>query len=91
LNTVYRVHAIERMFEREISKSDVESIIKSGEIIKTYPNDKPYSSNLILGYIDDRAIHVVYAIDENATIIIITVYEPTLDVWQEGFKERRRI
>ncbi len=69
---VYRVHAIERMFERDISEEDVESIVKSGDIIESYLNDKPYASYLILGYVGKRAIHVVYAKDEKDAVIIIT-------------------
>ena len=34
-------------------------------------------------------IHVVYAKDENETVIVITVYEPTLEKWLEDLKTRR--
>lgn len=88
---VYRLHAIERMFERDISESDVENVIKYGDIIKSYLNDKPYLSYLVLGYVAERAIHVVYSIDEQDNLIVITVYEPSLDIWQEDFKEKRII
>ena len=91
MNAVYRIHAIKRMFERDISQADVEKVIKFGEVINKYPNDRPYSSYLVLGYIEKRAIHVVYAIDEQNIFIIITVYEPSLDIWEDDFKERRSI
>jgi len=77
------------MFERDISEHDVENIVDNGEIIKIYPDDKPYMSYLILGYIQTRAIHVVYAVDENDVIIIITVYEPSHEKWKKGFKIRK--
>jgi len=78
------------MFERDISELDVEKVVNNGEIIKTYSNDKPYVSYLILGYIEKRAIHVVYALDENSQTIIITVYEPSLDKWDNGFRLRKQ-
>ena len=86
---VYRVHAIERMFQRDISEEEVEDVIRFGETIESYPNDKPYASYLVLGLVDNRAVHVVYAKDEKNTVIIITVYEPTLKKWYESFKIRR--
>jgi len=46
---VYRVHALQRMFEREIERSVVESVIQSGTTIESYPEDTPYPSRLVLG------------------------------------------
>ncbi len=86
---IYRVYAIERMFQRDISEEEIEDVVRFGETIETYPNDKPYPSYLVLGHVDDRAVHVVYAKDESDTVIIITVYEPTLEKWHEDLKVRR--
>jgi hypothetical protein len=58
---VYRVHALQRMFEREIERSVVESVIQSGTTIESYPEDTPYPSRLVLGWDRDRAVHVVVA------------------------------
>jgi hypothetical protein len=91
LNFVYRVHAIERMFQRDVDEADVERVIRSGEIIESYPDDQPYPSYLVLGYTDKRALHVVYAKDENETIIVITVYEPTPEKWLEDLKTRKKL
>lgn len=90
LNYIYRIHAIERMFEREISEENVEKVISIGDIIETYPNDQPYISYLVLGFLSARAIHVVYAKDEDSNIIVITVYEPNLQKWSKGFRRRNK-
>ena len=46
-------------------------------VIKEYPDDTPYPSRLILGYDNNRPIHVVSAYDQNDDMeYIITVYEP---------------
>lgn len=87
---VYRVHAIERMFQRDVSEEEVEYIVKLGETIESYLDDQPYPSCLILGYVAMRPLHVVYAKDENNTVIVITVYEPTPDKWSDDFKTRRK-
>jgi hypothetical protein len=37
-----------------------------------------------------RPIHAVLAVDEEDEMLwVITVYEPTLVEWRDGFKERR--
>lgn len=87
---IYRVHAIERMFQRDVNEEDVECIIETGEIIESYPDDQPYPSFLVLGFVKKRALHVVYAKDENGSIIVITVYEPTIEKWFNDLKTRRK-
>jgi hypothetical protein len=41
---VFRVHAIQRMFQRRISKEEVRQVVATGETIKTYPTDKPFQA-----------------------------------------------
>ena len=48
---VFRVHAIRRMFERKISVADIRQVLGAGEVIEAYPDDKPYPSRLLLGWI----------------------------------------
>ena len=86
---IYRLHAIERMFQRDISEKQVEEVIENGEIIESYIDDKPYPSFLTLGYVDDMALHVVYAKDEENNVIVITAYKPNLTKWQEDLKTRK--
>ena len=89
MNFIYRVHAIERMFQRDIEEVDAENVLNDGEIIEKYIDDKPYPSYLSLGYIDGVPLHVVYAEDEEHNYIIITVYRPSLEKWEDDFKTRR--
>ena len=87
---VFRVHAIQRMFLREISVEDVRQVLDTGEVIEDYPDDTPYPSRLILGWRGNRPLHVVAAY--NATdqeMIVITVYEPDPDRWEPGYKRRK--
>ncbi len=88
---VFSDHAISQMFKRNISVDAVSSIIENNEVINEYLNDKPYPSFLLLGYINSRAIHVVLGknIPEN-WCIVITAYEPTLDIWENDYKRKRR-
>lgn len=78
------------MFEREISETDVVHVLTTGKIIEDYPTDQPYPSCLRLGFVKDRPLHVVSAeATDDATTVIITVYEPDLVRWNPGFEKRR--
>ena len=86
---IFRTHAIIRMFQRRVDEKDVRSVLGTGEIIEVYPDDTPYPSRLILGWLGSRPLHVVAAenITDNETIVI-TVYEPEQDKWSPNFKRR---
>jgi len=61
------------------------------EVIEIYPEDRPFPTGLILGFTEaGRPIHTVVAVsDEEDMLWLITVYEPTLTEWREGFRVRR--
>ena len=88
---IFRVHAIERMFKRQITEEEVKEVLKTGEVIEDYPDDTPYPSQLILGWIQSRPLHVVISNDfKKRDTIIITVYEPDPEQWESGFRRRKR-
>jgi hypothetical protein len=81
---VFRVHAVQRMFERGISAADVCHVLSRGAIIEEYPTDEPYPSRLVLGWCQSRPIHVVVADNKpDDELIVITVYEPDPALWEE--------
>ena len=85
---IYREHAIQRMFERDIFEENVEDTIKNGEIIEEYFDDKPYPSFLALKFYD-KPLHVVFAKNqENDEIIVITSYYPDKEKWSDDYKIR---
>ncbi|MEO8341274.1 MAG: DUF4258 domain-containing protein [Nitrospirota bacterium] len=80
---VFRVHAIQRMFQQKISEEEVKQVVATGETIETYPTDKPFPSHLFLGWIGSRPIHVVVADDAPLQeTIIVTVYQPDTTEWE---------
>lgn len=89
---IFRVHAIQRMFERGITKRDVSQVLAAGEVLERYPHDKPYPSRLVLGWLGSRPLHVVIAENEGTKeLIVVTTYEPDPVRWQPGFKQRRTL
>ena len=90
LSIEFRLHAVQRMFERGITVLDVKEVVKTGKVIENYPGDKPFQSYLLLGFIKGKPLHVVTAVDnETKKAIIITVYEPDSKLWQVGFERRK--
>lgn len=86
----FRVHALQRMFERGISELDIRLVVEDGKLVEDYPNEQPFPMKLLLGWSDRRPVHVLACFDEaEDTIIIVTVYEPTLERWLPGFGKRR--
>ena len=87
---IFSGHAIRQMFHRALGKDDVTKVIKNGQVIVDYPDDKPYPSCLMLGFVNDTPVHVVFAFDEENKIgIVITAYTPDRQLWTEDFKSRR--
>jgi hypothetical protein len=83
-------HAIAQMFRRSISVDNIKFVVENGVVIKEYPHDKPYPSYLILGYIDNRPVHIVLGKDGKlGRCIVITTYEPDETIWQVDFKSKK--
>lgn len=89
---IFSQHAIKRMFERAIHAEDVKKVIKNGEIVEEYSDDKPHPSYLLLGFVGNRPVHVLVAMDSTThTFIVITAYIPDNKIWYKGYKKRRTI
>ena len=83
-------HALRRMFQRGLGRRDVTDAIRDGEVIADYPDDRPHPSYLLLGFVNDRPIHVVVAHDLDAQhCIVVTAYIPDEALWADGFRKRR--
>jgi hypothetical protein len=87
---VFRLHAVQRMAERRVTVDDVRAVLAQGETIEDYPNDTPYPSRLVLGWLGNRPLHVVVAQAASVgEIIVITVYEPDPLRWDAAFTRRK--
>ncbi|MDD1730003.1 MAG: DUF4258 domain-containing protein [Methanospirillum sp.] len=70
---------------------NVEDIIHNGHIIENYPDDYPFPSVLLCGYVGSRMLHIVAAINKDTDeIIVITTYEPDEHHFESG-KTRRKL
>ena len=90
MKITYRIHAIQRMFERNVSAEDMRFVLEHGKTIETY-EDADYPSHLLLAGRGKRPLHVVVA--DNAAddeVIVVTAYQPDNRYWEPGFKRRKR-
>jgi hypothetical protein len=87
---LFRVHAVQRMFERGISAKKVRRALESGETIEDYSSEMPEPSRLILGFQGKHPFHVVTSenLETNETTVI-TVYIPEADKWKKDFRSRK--
>lgn len=87
---LFRIHAVQRMFERNISVKSVLQAFRSGRTIEDYSTEMSVPSRLILSFQGKRPFHVVASENsETNQTTIITVYIPDPDKWNRDFKRRK--
>ena len=87
---IFRVHAVQRMFERNVSVRSVSQALHSGETIEDYSTEMPEPSRLTLGFQGKRPFHVVASENqETKETTVITVYIPDPRKWDKNFTSRR--
>jgi hypothetical protein len=89
-NILYRVHAVQRMFEREISGKKIRQALELGEVVEDYSAEMPEPSRLVLGFQGKRPFHVVTSentLDDRITVI--TVYIPDPGKWKKDHRTRK--
>ncbi|MCL4529566.1 MAG: DUF4258 domain-containing protein [Chloroflexi bacterium] len=87
---IFRVHAVQRIFERGISEKKVRQVLDAGDVIEDYSGEMTEPSRLILGFQGKRPFHVVTSENaEEKEITIITVYVPNPDKWKKDSRSRR--
>ena len=77
-------HAQQEAANDSLSLADVFVSLANGQIIESYPTDRPYPSALVLGFTaDGNPVHSVWAYDAVKQIaVLVTVYRPDPDRWE---------
>ena len=94
-NNQYRLtkHATTARLQRGITITELKRALLNGEIIEKYPNDQPYPSCLVLGWlVSGDPLHVVCSRGNSEPAMrIVTVYEPSDNKWESDYKTRRKV
>lgn len=86
----WQKHALQRMFERNITRDRVKKAILNGKFVKYYGSDRPYPSILIVDK-DEDVILVVVSVDiENKICYVITAYHPDSEHFEDDMVTRRK-
>jgi hypothetical protein len=87
---IFTRHARKRTLERGIHIDDIDDAAEAATTVEEYPDDQPYPSRLVLGWVGGRLLHLVLAGPTGAgDTIVVTLYEPDPGRWEPGFVERR--
>lgn len=88
-DVVFTGHATARLFERGLGKDDAVSVIHEGEVIQSYPDDRPYPSYLVLGRVKAGPVHVLIARDGSSRrCYVVTAYVPDPGMWTADFRRK---
>ncbi|SHJ06351.1 protein of unknown function [Hymenobacter daecheongensis DSM 21074] len=84
-----KAHAAQRMYERDISRAEVEFVLLNGQVIIEYLNDEPLPSFLLLAFPHGRPIHLLVGHDASTHhCALITVYQPDPKIWSDDFTKK---
>ncbi len=78
------------MFLRQITQEYVKTVTDQGEIISEYLSDQLFPSCLLLHFVGNRPIQVVFSYDqETSTGCVLIAYIPDPALWQPDVKTKR--
>jgi hypothetical protein len=90
MKIIFRIHAIERMFERGIGISEIRAGLEKGEAIEHYVDEATYPGRLIMFSSGKKNLHVVVADNtSDGEVIVVTGYRPDRRRWTDDLKRRR--
>ena len=83
-------HAQRRSDARNISLEEIKHVISTGEIIENYPDDKPYPTCLIQGYVQqNKPLYALCALGEIVHIITVHWLDPAKWLDPKTRREKR--
>ena len=85
-------HAVQRLRQADLRRQQVEQSLADAEVIEEYPvQTRPLPDCLVLAFIAQQTpIHAVVALDvPSDRILLVTVYRPTRERWQDDWKTRK--
>ena len=77
------LHADEERLAEGLTVAQLEEVLQSAELLEDYPDDSRGHSCLVLGHARGRPVHVVCGLTRRGTVIVITVYLPTMPKWKD--------
>ena len=85
-------HAVAELVNEGWIRAEVEQCLEAAELVEDYRTlHRPLPDCLVLGRLmRDEPCHAVVAIDEeNDRLLIVTVYRPSLEEWEDDWSKRK--
>ena len=83
-------HCQRRCDSRDISLTEIKEVVAKGEILKIYPEDSPYPSCLILGYVrKGEPLYILCALSNFVHIITVHWLDPAKWLDPKTRREKR--
>jgi hypothetical protein len=85
-------HAVAELAVEGWKRRQVEGALLNSEVIEDYPTlNRPLPDCLVLAWMTSTTpVHVVVAIDQGLDrILVVTVYQPSEEEWEDDWKTRK--
>jgi hypothetical protein len=86
------IHSVGRLVEHQLTEREIIRALTMGEVIEGYPQLTRYLPDcLLLGWlVNGNSVHIVVGCDQPSDeILIITLYRPTLEKWEDDYRTRK--
>ena len=90
---LWSAHAVSKLIRSHWDRVQVEQALVEGDVIEDYPQEhRTLPDCLMLGFSSGgEPIHAVVALDEKLDrLLVVTIYEPDPERWDDDWKTRRR-
>ncbi|MBI3795632.1 MAG: DUF4258 domain-containing protein [Deltaproteobacteria bacterium] len=82
-------HVVKRMDIRGRSLTEIQTVVVTGEVIRDYPNEKPYPEYLFLGYPHGPQDPCYVVVASNGETVLVTVHDYDPEVYELDHHTRR--
>jgi YgiT-type zinc finger domain-containing protein len=88
---IIRAHVYDKCWQLDITWAEVEQLLDDSDVVEARGDDEGRSKRVRLLEGWKRPLHVVEVVDDEQELVVyVTIYEPDLNHWLTGFRERRR-
>lgn len=90
-NHIARIHVYDKCVAIDITWTEVEAMIDRGEVIEEHVFDDLMIKQIRLLIDWRQPLHLVYLVHHDRRLVVYrTIYVPTLDQWEPGFRRRKK-
>jgi len=83
-------HIIRSLTQRELTLLEIETVLGGGAILETHQHPLRNNAYLVLGYANNKPIHVMCTKDDDGNLVILYAYEPSEPTWRDE-RTRKKI